>query len=148
MRTIQIFKDFKNQPRSKMYASLLRENETEYCIIYPKEFYFSKGQKYIFPDYMLASYVGQRLFEISKHFTYNVPSINTRAPFTFNITVTDIERLGDVIFYIGCKNLYDEDNIDIYDAFIQEATQWCDKIIDPETEVVCYGLYHLASQEE
>jgi|GEM_PF-2820544 len=148
MQTIQIFKDYKNQPRSKMYASLMKANETEYCIIYPKEFHFGKGQNYIFPDYMLASYVGQKLYEIAKNFTYNVPSINTKAPFQFHITITDIEQFAEVLFYIACKNLYDNDNIDIYDDFIQDATIWCDKIEEPEIEVACYGLYHLASQEE
>lgn len=150
MYTIRILKDFAQQSRNEMYAALMRENEMDFCIEYQKVYFTSVTERVIFGDYLLATYTGQKLFEISQYFTYNIPSVNTNDPFLFHITVTDIAQLADALFYIGYENntASEDFDIDVYDKYTEDALAWYDNIEEATEEVACFGLYNITLEDE
>jgi hypothetical protein len=136
--------EFTGYEHKDIYAYLLTNNETAYRIIMEKHFVAPEDDNMeIATEYYDALYFGQKLAELSIDFTYNVPSQFSAAPFVYEFTTTDMEKLADTLFYLIRGILSDAETTAVMEKYWDEKelfwAQYCNDEIDP----VCHGLLHI-----
>ena len=122
------------------------QNEHEYEVTIPRGWaYYTLDDWGIFWEYYFASYAGEKLSEVASTFSYWVPPVKSKTPFTFYCECPDLEKFAEVIFYIisGYDNPdYETNGVCYYetqlDFFSTAAVR--------EREVACWGLAHLCLQ--
>lgn len=93
--------EFKNYQSKNIYAFLLLQNEMEFEIIIPREAVNGINDHYeLVMEFLSAAYAGQLLNVIANCFAYCTPSPNKLMPFYFQVTITDIEKFADTLYYI------------------------------------------------
>jgi hypothetical protein len=145
MHTINI-NEFENYDAKAIYAYIMLHGAEEYKIIFPKETTKPAGDNFdIFWEYHLAAIIGQKLFEIADTFAYYVPSIYKRQPFSFDITIKDLEKLVDTLDFI-ITGIFETD-VDITIQFHDEATRlFTEAFENEELLVACWGLIEIANR--
>ena len=93
--------DFSNYDSKDVYEFLFLQNETEFEITIPKRSIAHNDENYeVFVEYLSAAYAGQCLSEIARSFAYYVPCVFNLNPFLFQVTITEMEKLADILYLI------------------------------------------------
>jgi len=130
------FKDF--------YAYLMMQNETAFRITMERHFEDPKDDKImIVTEYYDALYFGEKLSELSNDFCYYVPSEYCEAPFTYEISTTDIEKLADTLFYLIKGIVLDSETTEIMEKYWEDKEAFWDQYCNDEIVPVCQGLLHI-----
>lgn len=145
MHTINL-SEFRDYNSKDLYEYLMLQNETGFKILFSKETVKDVNDNFdVFWEYHLAAFIGQKLFEIAEVFAYYVPSIYKKQSFFFDITIKDLEKLSDTLFFL-IAGLHETD----FDATIQfheEATKlFTEAFENEELLVACWGLIEIANR--
>lgn len=137
--------DFFDYNSKAVYEFLFVQGETEYEIIIPRESIAGKDDNYcIATEYINASYAGQRLAEISDTFAYFVPSEFAKKPFHFEITITDLEKLADTLYFV-IQGFNFNDTNDTFITFQGLAADFLNDAFDDKIDCQSWGLLHIGS---
>jgi len=150
MYSFKLPTDFRDKNVNSIFKTLVKKNETEFQVIYEKTFLYDKdcySSENIGIDHMLATYAGQRLSEVVENFTYHVPPYNTKEPYRFEFTTTNMELLAETIAYIGYTDEEYEHEIDgdSWNHFVQDAIKWAASPHGSMDDIACYGLWHISN---
>lgn len=120
------------------------QTQNEFKIVIPKSYNLTEEESFeIFWEYHIMAYTGQKLYEISSEFSYNVPSARSIHPFIFIINVNDLEKLADVLYDLVL--LRQEDDLDVTTAFQLAASNFFIDAYDNRVEPVTWGLLTMAN---
>ena len=129
-----------------IYDYLLSQQQTSFEILIPKENALGKDdQFYVFLDYYLAAYAGEKLAEVATVFSYYVPSVNQVSQFKFELEVSDIEKLADVLYSIVYGYYDPGDDGDDGFSFYEKAAQFHQDAWET-FEAACWGLVTTAAE--
>ena len=144
-----IIEDLQNMEFKEVYQYLMLANETSFEIHIQREAAWNTPEEPDMHDwsnlfaYYRAAYAGQKLYEISSHFNYWVPSVETVSPFRFEIEITDIEKFADVLYYI-VVGLFNLESQEWEESFENQATIFHGAAWEFEIDVACWGLVYIA----
>lgn len=136
--------EFADYEYKDLYAYLMLRNETAFRITMPKDVTASKTDKImIVTEYYDALYFGQKLSELSDDFCYNVPSEFSASPFAYELSIADIEKLAETLFYLIRGIVLDSETTDIMEKYWDDKEEFWAKYRDDEIVPVCQGLLHI-----
>ena len=146
MTTIDLI-EFLDYDSKKLYAWLLKQQETVFHIRYEKAFSLpDEDQFQIAIEYEDAMLFGEKLSAFSDDFGYYTASELSSSPFAFDLVTGDMEQLADTLFFqvsiIANKPLEDE----FIDQYNKEKTDFWDKYCNGEIEPVCKGLQYIVEK--
>ena len=128
-----------------IYQFILPQKERSFEILIPKENTIEKDdQFFVFLDYYLAAYAGEKLSEAGSFFSYYVPSVSEITSFRFQLEVTDLERFTDVL-YLLVKGYYDPDDMEQGENFYEQAARFHEDAW-LNFDAACWGLVQVAAE--
>lgn len=143
MHTINLM-EFADYEYKDLYAYFMLKNETVFRIIMPKDVIASKADKImIVTEYYDALYFGQKLSELSDDFCYNVPSEYSASPFAYELSITDIEKLAETLFYLIRGIVLDSETTDVMEKYWDDKEEFWTQYCNDEIVPVCQGLLHI-----
>ncbi len=96
-------------------------------------------------DFLNAAYAGQLLAQAVDNFGYFVPCPQTNIPFSFHLTITNIEKFTDVLHDI--IQAYDFHRNEVRNIDFQvEASQFLNYAYDEDYECHTWGLLHISNK--
>jgi len=129
-----------------IYEFLFLQNETVFQITIARKTVARKSENYdVFEEYLLAAYAGQRLSEIAKSFAYYVPSVCSKRPFVFEVTITEMGKLAEVL-YIIIHSGNDKIPGEIFLAFHSLAADFLTNAFNEKMECNTWGLLCIANK--
>lgn len=138
--------DLSNYNSEDVYEFLFLQNETEFEITIPKRIIARNDENYeVFVEYLSAAYAGQRLSEIAVSFAYYVPSVFNLNPFLFQVIITEMEKLADLLYLIiqGTQNTSGNKP---FLTFHGLAADFLNDAYDCKLKCNTWGLLHIANQ--
>jgi hypothetical protein len=145
MTTINIC-DFIDYDSKAVYEFLFLQGETEFEITILRESVGGKDDNYsIAIEYINASYAGQRLAQIADVFAYFVPSEFTKKPFLFEITITDMEKFADNLYFI-IQGFDFRDTKETFITFQGLAAEFLNDSYDDKIKCQTWGILDIGSQ--
>ena len=137
--------EFSNYTSKDVYQFLMLQQTNEFEIIIPKSYNPTDDESFIiFWEYHIMAYAGQKLFDISSEFSYNVPGAGTKQPFKFIVKINDLEKLVDLLYELICV-LQEDDLTDTTTEFQLAASTFFNDAYDDKVEPVTWGLLTLAN---
>lgn len=137
--------DFSDYDNKGIYEFLFLQNETEFEITIPKRSIAHNDENYeVFVEYLSAAYAGQRLSEIAGSFAYYVPCSFNLKPFLFEVTITEMEQLTDIL-YLLVQGLHDTRANESFLTFHGLAADFLNNAYDNKVECNTWGLLHIAN---
>ncbi len=137
--------DFADYDFKTVYEYLMDQEESSFEIIIPKENVPDKDdQFFLFLDYYLAAFAGEKLSEVANTFSYYVPSVSEVSHFSFQVEVSDREKLADVLYFI-VRGYYDPGDVGEEFSFYERAAQFHQKAWET-FEAACWGLVQIAAE--
>ena len=145
MTKISIPNFLTHTPQS-LYIHLLRQNDTEFEIIIPREKLagIDENNDILF-EYLLAAYAGQLLSQVATSFAYYVPCPKRNDSIYFRVIVPDLEKFTDTLYLIIQGFNYSSDD-DLNSDFSVDASYFLSNAYDEDYECNTWGLLHIASQ--
>jgi hypothetical protein len=142
MQTINIH-DLKNYNAKLIAEYLFQQNDKAFQIIIPREQIDPDDRNFsIFWQYHTAAYAGQKLFNVSESFAYNVPCPHKQNQFVFEIETADINRLATALAFI-ISGYYENDKTML--RFNEEAAQYLNDAFEGTTDSDTWGLLYIAN---
>lgn len=137
--------DFSNYDNKDIYEFLFLQNETEFEITIPKRSIAHDDENYeVFVEYLSAAYAGQRLSEIAGSFAYYVPCTFNLNAFLFEVTITEMEKLADILYLI-VQGMHDTTGNEPFLTFHGLAADFLNDAYDNKVECNTWGLLHIAN---
>lgn len=134
--------DFTDYSSKDIYEFVFVQADTEYEIMIPREAIAGKDDNYcIATEYINASYAGQRLAEVVDTFAYFVPSEFTTKPFLFQITITDLEKHADILYFIIQAYNFSS-NEESFVSFQVLAADFLNDAFNDKIDCKTWGLLH------
>lgn len=138
--------DFKNYDSKALYELLFLKRETVFEITIPRKEVTAKTDNYdVFTEFLSAAYVGQRLCEIADSFAYFVPCVNCKQPFLFEVTITEMGKMAEILYLIisivngpaGSENFL---------SFHSLAADFLTNAVNYKIECYTWGLLYIADR--
>ncbi|MEO6669464.1 MAG: hypothetical protein ABIN36_08310 [Ferruginibacter sp.] len=121
------------------------QTQNEFEIIIPKTYNPIDDESFIiFWEYHIMAYAGQKLFEISSEFSYNVPDAGSKQPFKFIVTINNLEKFADLLYELTLV-LQEDDLTGTTTKFQLAASNFFNDAYDNEVESVTWGLLTMAN---
>ena len=137
--------DFEDYELNTIYNFIISQDGNGFEVFIPKENALGEHEQFfVFLDYYLAAYAGERLAELASSFSYYVPGANMVTNFKFELEVTDKEKLADVIYEI-VQGYYDTGNANEEVSFYEKAAAFHDHAWE-NFEAACWGLVARAAE--
>ena len=137
--------DFAEYEFKTIYQYLMSQRDTCFEIRLPKENVLDKDdQFFVFLDYYLAAYAGEKLSEVANNFSYYVPSVSEVSNFSFQLEAIDLEKLADVVYFIVC-GYYNPDETEDEVTFYEKAAKFHESAWE-SFDAACWGLVTLAAE--
>ena len=135
--------EFTDYDAAAIHEFLLLQQETEFKIYIPRLPFEESDNLDLSVEFLLASYAGQLLGELSTNFSYFVPSPHKKDAFFFEVTIPDLEKFSATLHLIvqGCSYNPDKDRVD---SFHDKASEFLNNGLDWDFECHTWGLYHIA----
>ncbi len=129
-----------------LYEFLFLQRETAFEITIPKKTIAGISDNYdVFEEFLSAAYAGQRLSEIAKSFAYYVPSVNSKMPFLFEVTITEMGKMAEAL-YIIIHSVTDKMPCEIFLSFHSLAADFLTNVFNDKAECNTWGLLWIANQ--
>ena len=138
--------EFNHYDSKSIYEFLFLKSETEFEITIPKKSVAGTCDNYtVFEEYLAAAYAGQRLSEIAERFAYYVPSVCTIRPFVFEVSITEMGKLAEVL-YIIVYSINEKIPCEIFFTFHSLAADFLSNVFNNKVECSTRGLLCIANQ--
>ena len=139
--------EFAEYDSKAIYEFLFLQNETEFEIIIPRENSAGDHEDVLaMIDYLNAAYAGQLLSKIASHFAYYVPCPLNKAPFFFQLLISNIEIFADTLhIIIQGFNIHAEDD-DLFMIYQDKAATFLNEAYDEDYECNTWGLLYIANK--
>lgn len=138
--------EFNRYDDKAIYEFLFVQSETAFEIEIPRVAVAGKGECYdVFIEYLSAAYSGQCLSEIAGRFAYYVPCVYSKRPFLFEVTITDMEKLTDILYLI-VKGFHDNTVGETFLKFHSAAADFLSDAFNDKIECKTWGLLYIANQ--
>ena len=135
---------FSSYDSKALYEFLFLQKEKVFEITIPRE--TIKNDNYdVFTEFLSAAYAGQRLSEIADSFAYYVPNVNSKLPFLFEITITDIGRMSEVLYLI-IKTMNGSTGSESFLSFHSLAADFLTNATNDKIECYTWGLLYIANR--
>ena len=113
-----------------LYKFICSQKDNEFEILLPNHY----GVAIL--DYGYPAYAGELLSVIADSFEYFVPDKGIESAAFFRLTVSDKEKLVDVLHHILKGYTIDEGG-----KYTKEVLQYIEDVLSGEIECVCPGIY-------
>jgi hypothetical protein len=136
--------DFSDYQYKDLYTYLMLQNETAFRITMERQFAEPKDDKImIVTEYYDALYFGEKLSELSNDFCYNVPSEFSESPFAYELSIADMEKLAETLFYLIRGIVLDSETTDVMEKYWDDKEEFWAQYCGDEIVPVCQGLLHI-----
>ncbi len=134
-----------NQYNSKaLYEFLFLQDEIVFQITIPRKEIAGTIEKYdVFEEFLSAAYAGQRLSEIAESFAYYVPCIYSKQPFLFEVTITEMGKMAEVLHLI-IHSINDKIPSETFLTFHSLSADFLTNVFNDKIECNTWGLLHIA----
>lgn len=136
--------DFKNYDNKTLYEFLFLEREKVFEIIIPRKTIQNDNYN-VFEEYLSAAYAGQRLSEIADSFAYYVPCINSKSPFLFEVTITEMNKMAEILFII-IQTIAGATGSRSFLSFHSLAADFLTNAFNDKIECNTWGLLYIADR--
>ena len=129
-----------------LYEFLFVQRETVFQITIPRKAVAGTCVNYdVFEEYLSAAYAGQRLSEIAESFAYFVPCVQSKCPFLFEVTITEMGKMAEAL-YIIIHSVTDKIPCEIFLSFHSLAADFLTNVFNDKAECNTWGLLWIANQ--
>ena len=137
--------EFNRYDSKEIYEFLFLKRETVFEIAIPRKEVIGKAVNYdIFVEYLSAAYTGQRLSEIAESFAYYVPSVHSKNPFLFEVTITEMGKMAEILFLIN-RSINDATPNETFLTFHSLAADFLTNSFRERLGCNTLGLLHIAN---
>ncbi len=137
--------EFNHYDSKAIYEFLFLQRETVFEIIIPKETVAGTSDNYdVFEEYLSAAYAGQRLSEIADNFAYYVPSVYSKKPFLYEVTITEMGKMAEAL-YIIIPSINDKVPSEIFLPLHSLAADFLTNVFNDKIKCNTWGLLHIAN---
>ena len=143
MKTI-ILNNMEGFDFADVYKYIMGDPDNQFEVQFYKKYFGKKEHHSTFVNYCNAAFIGERLFNISRLFTYWVPTNLINDPFIFEVEIYDREKFVDVIYYVvsSCINYYNHDLCAKFEAKVLAFYKTATKL---HPNYACWGLLEKAT---
>lgn len=128
-----------------IYEFLFLKRETVFQITIPRKVIAGTIDNYdVFEEFLSAAYVGQSLSEIAESFAYYVPSVNSKNPFLFEVTITEMGKMAEILYLI-IHSINDKIPSEPFLTFHSLAADFITNTFKDRIECNTRGLLHIAT---
>jgi len=136
--------ELSNFDSTALYEFLFLKRESVFEITIPRE--TIKSDNYdVFNEFLSAAYAGQRLSEIADSFAYYVPYVNSKQPFLFEVTITEMGKMAEILFLI-IKTINGTTGSESFLSFHSLAADFLTNAIHDKIECYTWGLLYIANR--
>ena len=138
--------EFNRYDSKEIYEFLFLQSERVFEITIPRNAVIGKADHYdIFVEYLSAAYAGQRLSEIAESFAYYVPSVFSKRPFVFEVTITEMGKMAEAL-YIITHSINKKIPCETFLTFHSLAADFLTNVSNDKAECNTWGLLCIAKQ--
>lgn len=138
--------EFNLYDSKSIYEFLFLKRETVFQITIPRKAIAGTINNYdVFEEYLSAAYAGQRLSEIAECFAYYVPSLHRECPFFFEVTITKMGKMAEILHLIT-HSINDKVPGEAFLTFHSLAADFLTNVFNDKAECNTWGLLWIANQ--
>ena len=137
---------FSDYDSKTLYEFLFQKRETVFEITIPRQVVTGETDNYdVFTEFLSAAYAGQRLSEIADSFAYYVPCVNSQRPFLFEVTITEMGKMAEILYLI-IKTINGTTGSESFLSFHSLAADFLTNAVNDKLECYTWGLLYIANR--
>jgi len=138
--------EFGSYDSKALYEFLFLKKESVFEITIPRKAITTETDNYdVFTEFLFAAYAGQRLSEIADSFAYYVPCVNSKQPFLFEVTITEMGKMAEIL-YLVIRTINGVAGSESFLSFHSLAADFFTSAINDKIECYTWGLLYIANR--